>query len=1076
MNTKSAIAVAVLSVMFASLALSAVPTVLVVSPNGGELFIQADGNDFIDFNVSDADNNMLWARIYYDTASGGVSNEITPPWPLNPISLEGAVCTDDDNSNTTTNSCRWSWNTTGVSGSSLYATVVVFDQFAGDPDPQLDSSNATFMIDNNAPAVISRSPSSGWSNDINQLISATLYDGESGVKESTIVMKVEGTSYTTASAEISYNAGTGVITFTPAALFANGQTVDVSIDMNDNVGNAMPTVSWSFTIETVPPTGGISCVEPLCTSTPPWGTYAKLNLTCADADSGCSSKFYYYFNDNLTCSATKAAYVNSIDYNGNSYVITINDADHNNYLCLWSDDVAGNNDVDVITRPLRIDRTKPSTTSDANSGWQTTDANVKLACADPGWINGDGNESGSGCASTLYRLDTNDSNGVSYGAWQTYSASAGIPISSDGNFAVQFFSTDNAGNGETAQTVYVTVDKSAPTTTANAPSAWVNYVVTVTFTCTDPQSGCTATYSQVDGNGYVAGTKTLVFTDGNHLVNFYSVDAMGNTETAKSTWVAIDRVTPSTTDNLACPAAWQGADFNITLTVAADGLSPTTTYYTTDGNAPTTGSSSGNTIAINSDGNFPINYFTQDAAGNAEGTKSAGCNALLDKLAPVTTANYAGAWSNTDVNILLTCSDAGSGCALTQFRRDVNAENDSNFDLGWETWVDGNGIVFSADGNWEIDFNSIDNAVPLHMEATNPIYVLIDKILPTIAITSPANGSSQTETSVTITYAGADSLSGVAGYEVRVDSGGWIANGLATTYTFASQSVATHNYEVRVTDAAGNTATAAVSVTVSSGGGGGGGGGAGAGPPPSGGGGGGGGGGSGLGDPECNATFLGTIGARKYLCAENEDCPSTSQLNSAGQTCCLNVRCVERTTASSAAAGTQALQACSEQNGYACGAGEECTASLLEASDTSECCSTVCTATEQPAQLADLCKGKNCSDLNPCTIDSCSSGTCRHANADDGIRCSENGYCEGGICVSVEAATLGASPTGFAVLGRTAAIAGLLALALMLLGYALYRRRKRKESEEMERLASEKLESLLGSGTARVGRFAWKGP
>ncbi|MHA1229143.1 MAG: Ig-like domain-containing protein, partial [Candidatus Helarchaeota archaeon] len=43
------------------------------------------------------------------------------------------------------------------------------------------------------------------------------------------------------------------VSYTPSTPFADGQVVDVTIDASDNVGNAMATYSWSFTIDISPP-------------------------------------------------------------------------------------------------------------------------------------------------------------------------------------------------------------------------------------------------------------------------------------------------------------------------------------------------------------------------------------------------------------------------------------------------------------------------------------------------------------------------------------------------------------------------------------------------------------------------------------------------------------------------------------------------------------------------------------------------------------------------------------------------------------------------------------------------------
>lgn len=81
-----------------------------------------------------------------------------------------------------------------------------------------------------------------------------------------------------------------------------------------------------------------------------------------------------------------------------------------------------------------IDSKKPTTSWDGNSRWQDFDANITLVCHD----------NNSGCASTRYRFDTDATDAISYGTWQDYTV-AGILVSSDGNWAIDFNSTDRAG-------------------------------------------------------------------------------------------------------------------------------------------------------------------------------------------------------------------------------------------------------------------------------------------------------------------------------------------------------------------------------------------------------------------------------------------------------------------------------------------------------------------------------------------------------------------------------------------------------------------------------------------------------
>src|SRR3989338_3913776 len=96
------------------------------------------------------------------------------------------------------------------------------------------------------------------------------------------------------------------------------------------------------------------------------------------------------------------------------------------------------------------DSTAPVTSADYNNAWQNVDANVVLTCVDA-----------SGCSLTQFRLDSDSSDVVSMGSWQTFDQN--ILITSDGNWGIDFNSTDTVGNRETTNRVYVLIDKSLPT-------------------------------------------------------------------------------------------------------------------------------------------------------------------------------------------------------------------------------------------------------------------------------------------------------------------------------------------------------------------------------------------------------------------------------------------------------------------------------------------------------------------------------------------------------------------------------------------------------------------------------------
>ena len=112
--------------------------------------------------------------------------------------------------------------------------------------------------------------------------------------------------------------------------------------------------------------------------------------------------------------------------------------------------------------------------------------------------------------------------------------------------------TDAAGNTTDSATTTVTLDKAPPATTDDAPAGSQSSAVTVTLSPGDGSgSGVGSTTYRVDGGGWQGGTSVLIpapadhSNDGSHSIDYYSVDNVGNTETARHATVTIDTEPPT---------------------------------------------------------------------------------------------------------------------------------------------------------------------------------------------------------------------------------------------------------------------------------------------------------------------------------------------------------------------------------------------------------------------------------------------------------------------------------------------------------------------------------------------------
>ena len=121
-------------------------------------------------------------------------------------------------------------------------------------------------------------------------------------------------------------------------------------------------------------------------------------------------------------------------------------------------------------------------------------------------------------------------------------------------------------------------------------------------------------------------------------------DQVGNSATV-STIVKVDAAAPVTTDNTAAIGnGWKTTTQTVTLTPTdGNGSGIAATYYTTDGSTPTTSSTQGTSISLSATGQYTIQYFSVDNAGNVEPVETAAAVIRVDKVVPTNSLSLASA-------------------------------------------------------------------------------------------------------------------------------------------------------------------------------------------------------------------------------------------------------------------------------------------------------------------------------------------------------------------------------------------------------------------------------------------------
>ncbi|MDA1338267.1 MAG: hypothetical protein O2871_02795, partial [bacterium] len=186
-----------------------------------------------------------------------------------------------------------------------------------------------------------------------------------------------------------------------------------------------------------------------------------------------------------------------------------------------------------------------TTNTGIDANWHNTTVTVTLTCADT---------NGSGCKTTYYTTDTIEPN-------LTSTTGNSFTLSTQGQYTVKYFSTDNAGNTETIKTATNTVkiDTTNPngTVVINSNDTYTNNkTVNLTLTATDTPSGVSnmafsnddVTYSTLETFS-TSKTWDLIDTEGLQTVYIKIIDLAGN-EFVTSDTIILDKTIPVSTITL----------------------------------------------------------------------------------------------------------------------------------------------------------------------------------------------------------------------------------------------------------------------------------------------------------------------------------------------------------------------------------------------------------------------------------------------------------------------------------------------------------------------------------------------
>ena len=720
------------------------PDINMTSPT---LNLNWNGTKTITFNVQDLDaTDTLDVNLYYSSSQGAKTNLIIQDTNL--ANASGITCNDYDFTNSTT--CSYSWDTTTATDGQYYIDGVV-----SDGSGTSDDSTAQFRVDNTAPVTSFSGCTAGWHNTTQTITLSCADTSGSGCN---------GTTYSIDGGETTVYSGT----------FNISTDGNHSIDYNsiDYATNREIQKTSYCAYDATPP----SVASPIFVGFTIFGGFINGvgtvlgglatdilsgidQATCEYTLNGGGSWLSAVWNTDH-CEATEVSIVDGTDYNISTRV----------------DDQAGNTGTSDYNGILKGDTTAPTTNDNASNDWTASNQTVTLTPTDV---------DGSGVKQTFYCVDEAGSCTPT-----TIGTSVSVTCTA-GNICeqyVRYYSEDNVNNEESVQqSVLTRIDKENPVTTPTAcPTGWNNTNQDVNFSCDDGSgAGCDHTNVRIDGGGWNEVTTINLTTDANHLIEYFSDDLVGNNETTKSFYCAIDKTAPilNYVDN---NSVWKKTNFNINFGINTSVSGKASAQFRVDGGSWEDFASDYN-VPITLDGNYYIDANITDNANNS--LIILNINALLDKTAPTTSfSGCTSDWHNTTQTITLECSDSTSGCNSTAYRIDSGAWQD--YSAPFE---------ISTDGNHNIDYNSTDIAT--NIETTKTSYCAYDATTPTYS-SIDGNGILQTSPfNVNVNGVNFD-VSGKASAQFRVDGGSW--EDFASDYNVPITLDGNYYIDFNFTDNAGN--------------------------------------------------------------------------------------------------------------------------------------------------------------------------------------------------------------------------------------------------------------------------------
>jgi len=411
----------------------------------------------------------------------------------------------------------------------------------------------------------------------------------------------------------------------------------------------------------------------------------------------------------------------------------------------------------IIVHVIPIDTVAPVTAASwsgtaGQDGWFRSAVMVTLSATDAG---------GSGVKETWYRVDL--------GTWTGYTAP--FPITGSSVHSLEYYSTDEKDNVELTRFHSVKIDLGLPSTSASFSGtlgldSWYVSAPQLTLAASDSLSGVQFSYYRVDGTSWrTYGTWATVAVDGQHTVEYYSVDVAGNAESAKQTSVKVDRNAPISSVDLVGvegSGGWYAGEVGVSIAAsdAASGLS-SIRFRLDQGDWATYDGA----FHVGEEGEHLLQFNATDNAGNQEGMQN--LTFMIDSTAPETSALVSGeeglgGWYVSATGVELSAVDALSGVLRTEWSLDGGL---------WTTYS--SELSIATSGEHVLLFRSVD--VAGMQEDIQELVIWVDVAPPEceLGVTGASGSEGWYISAILLEPTSSDQGSGVETILFRLDGGSW---------------------------------------------------------------------------------------------------------------------------------------------------------------------------------------------------------------------------------------------------------------------------------------------------------------